>query len=213
MATVVAATAALALASAAPALADHETPTTKAGNVSCEDLGLELLGSKVDPPVSVDNQFYTATVTEVDGEPALLDVVAKPGFVIDAVLVKGSNETNVFVGPDFSHMFSPDAGQSGKPAAISHYEVCGGEEDETPPPPPPPNGTETPTETPTEEPTKEPTPEPTTPVTPKPVPTSVPAGYGDADNGTAGTIGLLAFATALAVGGAALVSRRFLKDN
>ncbi|HEX6232885.1 MAG TPA: hypothetical protein VFZ63_07150, partial [Jiangellaceae bacterium] len=73
--------------------------------------------------------------------------------------------------------------------------------------------TETPTETPTEEPTKEPTEEPTTPVTPKPVPTSVPAGYGDADNGSAGTIGLLAFATALAVGGAALVSRRFLKDN
>ena len=131
MATVVAATTALALAGAAPALADHETPTTEPGNVSCEDLGLELLGSKVDPPVNVDNDFYTATVYEdEEGEVALLDVVAKPGFAIDAVLVKGSSETNVFVGPDFTHMFAPEAGGSGKAAAISHFEVCGGEEDD-----------------------------------------------------------------------------------
>ena len=76
--------------------------------------------------------------------------------------------------------------------------------------------TQTPTPTPTPTPTLTPTPTPTPTEdgeTPKPVPTEVPAGYGQADNGSAGTMGLIAFATALAIGGAALVSRRFLKDN
>jgi hypothetical protein len=41
----------------------------------------------------------------------------------------------------------------------------------------------------------------------------VPAGYGDADNGSASTTGLLAFVAALAIGGAAFFTRRFLKDN
>ena len=79
-------------------------------------------------------------------------------------------------------------------------------------PTPTPTGTETPKPTPTE--TETPTPTPTADgESPQPVPTSVPAGYGQADNGSASTIGLLAFVTALAVGGAALVTRRFLKDN
>jgi len=79
-------------------------------------------------------------------------------------------------------------------------------------PTPTPTDTETPTPTPT--PTKDgETPKPDDKETPKPVPTSVPAGYGQADNGSAGTMGLIAFATALAIGGAALVTRRFLKDN
>ncbi|HEX5996078.1 MAG TPA: hypothetical protein VFY84_13140, partial [Jiangellales bacterium] len=78
-------------------------------------------------------------------------------------------------------------------------------------PTPTPTDTETPTPTPT--PTKDgETPGPDDEETPKPVPTSVPAGF-EADNGSASTIGLIAFLTALAVGGAALVTRRFLKDN
>ena len=102
---------------------------------------------------------------------------------ITAVIVKAGNSAFVYTLPPFDHLTGPDNKE------ISHIEACTG-------------GTPTPPET---------TP-PTTPVTPKPVPTSVPAGF-EADNGSAGTMGLIAFATALAIGGAALVTRRFLKDN
>jgi hypothetical protein len=120
----------------------------------------------------------------------------------------------VFFEPPFHDLYAPN-NASGMPADISHYEICGVEKDETPPPTTPPGteppGTEPPgTEPPSTEPPKE---EPDDEETPKPVPTSVPAGYGDADNGSASTTGLLAFVAALAIGGAAFFTRRFLKDN
>jgi hypothetical protein len=212
MATVVAATTALALAGAAPAFADHvaySDPHVFDGNLTCTDFGLTAPPAatgwdstgKVDPPVDVDNQFVTATLSD-DGTE--LTVVAKDGFVITAVLVKGGTGgggTAYFHAP-FDNMTASATAQE-----ISHYNICGeldGDETETPTPTP--TDTETPTPTPTPTPTKD-------GETPKPVPTSVPAGYGQADNGSASTIGLLAFLTALAVGGAALVTRRFLKDN
>ena len=217
MATVVAATTALALASAAPALADHveyDDPHKFDGNLSCTDFGLTAPPAatgwdstgKVDPPADVDNQFVTATLSD-DGTE--LTVVAKDGFVVTAVLVKGGKGGG---GTAYFHAPFEDMTTSATAQEISHYNICGEVEEvpTTPPPTTPPPTTPPVTEPPTEEPTTPPTEEPTTP---KPVPTSVPAGYGQADNGSASTIGLLAFVTALAVGGAALVTRRFLKDN
>ena len=223
MATVVAATTALALAGAAPALADHveyDDPHKFDGNLSCTDFGLTAPPAatgwdstgKVDPPADVDNQFVTATLSD-DGTE--LTVVAKDGFVITAVLVKGGTGgggTAYFHAP-FEDM-TANVNPQGEPQEISHYNICGeldGDETETPKP----DETETPKpdETETPKPDDKETPKPDDKETPKPVPTSVPAGYGDADNGSASTTGLLAFVAALAVGGAAFFTRRFLKDN
>ncbi|HEY9377751.1 MAG TPA: LPXTG cell wall anchor domain-containing protein [Jiangellaceae bacterium] len=128
------------------------------GNVTCEDLGLEALFPKVDPPKDVDNEFVTANVYR-DGKK--LDVTAKDGFVVKAVIVKGGDASNVYDQPPFVGMHAPL--KNDKKPEISHYEVCGCPEK---------------TETPTDEPTK-PTEEPTTPTkeptTPVVTPT-VPAG-------------------------------------
>jgi hypothetical protein len=206
MATVVAATTALALASAAPALAEHEVPELLPGNPDCEDVAEEF---DIEGLVSLEKVEDVPDGTQtVDVDPA-----DYPGFDI-LVIVKGGDNAHVFFEPPFHDLYAPN-NASGMPADISHYEICGVEKDEPTSPPPTTEPPTTPpvTEPPTEEPTEPPTEEPTTPETPKPVPTSVPAGYGQADNGSASTIGLLAFVTALAVGGAALVTRRFLKDN
>jgi hypothetical protein len=131
------------------------------------------------------------------------------------VIVKGGPNANFYdYRPDGEdadkNLHAPVNPGSGDFYGLSHISFCVTEApDETPPPttPPPTNGeTPPPTTPPTTPPTED-------GETPKPVPTSVPAGYGQADNGSASTIGLLAFLTALAVGGAALVTRRFLKDN
>ena len=222
MATVVAATTALALAGAAPALAEHvdfddpyEFDDNHAGTCAAFGLtpppaatGWDETG-KVDPPVNVDNAFVTATVSGDDGEgaPTHLEVVAKDGFVITAVLVKGGEGgggTAYFHAP-FEDMTANV--KDGKPQGISHYVICGEiEEEETTPPPPPPDGNGDDDDDNGDNGDDKETPKPT-------VPTEVPAGYGDADNGSASTIGLLAFLTAMAIGGGALVTRRFVKDN
>jgi hypothetical protein len=208
MATVVAATTALALAGAAPALADHEVPELLTGNPDCEDVaeefGIEGLVS-LDKVEDEDIPDGTQTV-DVDPDDY-------PDYDI-LVIVKGGPNAHVFFEPPFHDLYAPD-NDGGQQADISHYEICGVEKDETPPPTTPPGteppGTEPPgTEPPSTEPPKE---EPDDEETPKPVPTSVPAGYGDADNGSASTTGLLAFVAALAIGGAAFFTRRFLKDN
>jgi hypothetical protein len=149
-------------------------------------------------------------VRDTDDGP-VFDFTFTGDFVAAAVIVKGGDNANLYdYRPDGEDadtgLHAPVNPGSGDFYGLSHISFCVTEApDETPPPttPPPTNGE---------------TPPPTTPPTedgetPKPVPTSVPAGYGQADNGSASTIGLLAFLTALAVGGAALVTRRFLKDN
>ncbi|HSJ60351.1 MAG TPA: hypothetical protein VK895_03905 [Jiangellaceae bacterium] len=205
MATVVAATTALALAGAAPALADHEVPELLTGNPDCEDVAEEF---GIEGLVSLEKFDDVPDGTKtVDVDPA-----DYPGYDI-LVIVKGGPNAHVFFEPPFHDLYAPN-NVGGNQADISHYEICGVEKDETPPPTTPP-GTEPPgTEPPGTEPpsTEPPSEEPDDEETPKPVPTSVPAGF-EADNGSASTIGLLAFVTALAVGGAALVTRRFLKDN
>lgn len=204
LATVVAATTALALAGAVPALADHDEvvdPLLVEDNPTCEDVA--ALFDDLEDVEELD------TIQFNDDQPSsfTVDPADYPGFEI-FVIVKGGPDANVYFS-NFTDMTAPEV-SSGKPADISHITVCGVETDvpTTEPPTTPPTNGETPP----------PTTPPTTPPTedgetPKPVPTEVPAGYGQADNGSAGTMGLIAFATALAIGGAALVSRRFLKDN
>jgi hypothetical protein len=203
MATVVAATTALALAGAAPALAEHEVPELLPGNPDCEDVAEAFDIEGLVSLEKVEDEDIPDGTKTVD-----VDTADYPGYDI-LVIVKGGDNAHVFFEPPFHDLYAPN-NASGMPADISHYEICGVETDETETPTPTPTDTETPTPTPTED---DETPAPDDKETPKPVPTSVPAGYGQADNGSASTIGLLAFLTAMAVGGAALVTRRFLKDN
>jgi hypothetical protein len=216
MATVVAATAALALAGAAPALAEHvdfddpyEFQDNQAG--TCAAFGLTPPPAdddwddtgKVDPPVDIDNDFVEATLSE-DGTE--VTVVAKSGFVITAVIVKGGTGgggTAYFHGPfeDLGANVNPQ----GDPQEISHYVICGEiEEEETTPPPPPPDGNGDDDDDNGDD--KE---------TPKPaVPTDVPAGLGDSGgSNAAGMIGLFAVVAGMAAGIAVLVRRRFVEDN
>lgn len=231
LATVVAATTALALAGAAPALAQTEQPGPPSGNgvqpewvednPDCEDLldATDYLfehktGVPKDETIQLSDDGLSGSVT-VDVHPdATFDFEFTGDFVAAAVIVKGGPNANFYdYRPDGEDadtgLHAPVNPNTSKFYGLSHISFCVTEApDETPPPTTPPTNGETPP----------PTTPPTTPPTedgetPKPVPTEVPAGYGQADNGSAGTMGLIAFATALAIGGAALVSRRFLKDN
>ena len=216
MATVVAATTALALAGAAPALADHDEVTDpyliQGDNPTCEDVAADF--DDLEDVEELDKKEFK------DDQPSkwTVDPADYPGYDI-FVIVKGGNAANVYFS-NFTDMVAPN-NASGKPADISHVTVCGVKttETETPKPDetetPKPDETETPKpdETETPKPDDKETPKPDDKETPKPVPTSVPAGYGEADNGSASTTGLLAFVAALAVGGAAFFTRRFLKDN
>ena len=228
MATVVAATTALALAGAAPALADHveytEDPTlftnefNEGGVVTCEDLGLETLLDKVEDPdegtIETDEVIATVTNDEED-EATFLDVDAKDGFEITAVIVKGSNSSLVYFHGPFEGLTAPDE------KGISHFVVCGGpkedddddngkddddngkddddngKDDDDNGKDDDDNGKDDDKET------------------PKPaVPTDVPAGLGDSGgSNVAGTVGLLAVAAGMAAGIAVLVRRRFVEDN
>ena len=223
MATVVAATTALALGAAAPALATELDPIPWTGQGANEDGTCESFENdddKVDVPAGKQAWHFILTG---QGDPE--------GATMDADFDDGTSVTGVsptFVAGPVAHFYAitdlgakiisatayPAGEQGANPQFVVSHCVEGEKPPETTPPvTTPPVTTPPATEPPTEKPDDKETPKPDDKETPKPVPTSVPAGYGDADNGSAGTIGLLAFATALAVGGAALVSRRFLKDN
>jgi len=120
------------------ASADHDDPLLivkdddhPGGNATCEEFGLVPLFPKVEGAVSVNNAFVSATVSE-DGKT--IDVVAKDGFVVTAVIVKGSDASHVYFVAPFHDMTAPPL----KPGTdrfpgISHYIVCGFEGDETTP--------------------------------------------------------------------------------
>jgi hypothetical protein len=203
-------TTALAVGLALPAIAQSE-PELFEGNVTCVELEEEgfiegLIESiKIDPAADEDNEFFTADL-HGDGTGTLLDVVAKDGFTILAVIIKGGPDSNVYFSPPFTDLHAPEV--PGGIPEISHYEVCiGEEEEETTPPTSPPTSPPT-TETPT------PTIQPTTPVeTPAPVPTEVPAGSTDGGSSSAGLFGLVLAGGAAAAGVALVVRRRFLHDS
>jgi hypothetical protein len=185
---------------AVPAHANHEVPELVKDNPTCADIGLVALFPKVEPPVDVVNEFVTADVS-ADGK--FLDVEAKDGFVITAVIVKAGPDANVYDQAPFHDMHAPLVGQDSNIPTISHYEICGEEGEETTPPTTPPT-TDTPP----------PTMVPTTPVdTPAPVPTEVPAGTNTGGSDSLGLWGLIAGTCAAVAGAAVVVRRRFLHDS
>ena len=208
MATVVAATTALALAGAAPALAEHETPLVVSGNPDCE-AAVEALEELADFD-SPDLQSFGKVEFEDGDQPTTVDLADIEdefddftGFDI-FVIVKGGREgANVYFMPPFHDLMTP-TGQD-----ISHIEVCGvpeedddngddnGKDDDDNGKDDDDNGKDDDKET------------------PKPaVPTDVPAGLGDSGgSNVAGTVGLLAVAAGMAAGIAVLVRRRFAEDN
>ena len=218
MATVVAATTALALAGAAPALADHETPLVVSGNPDCEAAveALEELADFDSPDlqsfgkVEFDDGDQPTTVDLADIEDEFDDFT---GFDIFVIVKGGKEGANVYFMPPFHDLMTP-TGQD-----ISHVEVCGvpeedddngdngdngddngddnGKDDDD-------NGKDDDDNGKDDD-----------KVTPKPaVPTSVPAGLGDSGSSSiAGTVGLLAVAAGMAAGIAVLVRRRFVEDN
>ena len=219
MATVVAATTALALAGAAPALADHESVVDPLliddnENPTCTDVA--ALFDDLLNVVELDKEeFESDQPSEITIDPAEYDSEI---FVI----VKGGPRANVYFS-DFTGMVAPD-NESGGPADISHVTVCGfeteddddngngdngngdngngdngngdnGNGDD--------NGDDNGKDDDVDD--KE---------TPKAeVPTEVPAGLGDTGSNTAGMIGLFAVVAGMAAGIAVLVRRRFVEDN
>jgi hypothetical protein len=115
---------------ASPASAAHVTPTTIAGNPSCEG------GTKIEP---VADGTYA-----VPGGSITIDVTDKSfdfttsGVTVFQVIVKGGPNANLY---DYASLggVTSDTGLSaplhgGKPAGLSH--LCFFTDDEKPPPPP-----------------------------------------------------------------------------
>jgi LPXTG-motif cell wall-anchored protein len=112
-------------------------------NPTCADLGFVAPPAAegwdetglVDPPVSIDNEFVTATVSDLDesGQPFVLDVEAKSGFVISAVIVSGADSVTKFDEEPFTQLEAP-ATADGERSAISDYTICGSTSDEPTPP-------------------------------------------------------------------------------
>ncbi|HEY7224561.1 MAG TPA: hypothetical protein VH561_13370 [Micromonosporaceae bacterium] len=150
-----------ALADSDPPAATTYTPTPSVapGNVnSCDDLGLATLIAKVDPPVDTPDGGDGNSV-DVSSDKKSLTVTVGAGFTVDAIVVKGGQDTDVyfgpFVGPALVTGLVPPINGGDQDPTISHYIICGGG---TPPP------TTTTTEPPTTEPptTEPPTTEPPT---------------------------------------------------
>ncbi len=118
----------LALGGTSAALhATHVEPVVVDGNPTCTDLGYDF-GTKVDPPTpgtyAID-AFSSITWTSADG----VDFDWTSTLGMDAVIVKGGSEANVYAYDPPAESFgdtglhSPE-NSSGHPAAISHLEFC-----------------------------------------------------------------------------------------
>jgi hypothetical protein len=193
-------TTALAVGLALPAFGTE--PENPGGNITCEDLESEGLiegvieSIKVDSPSDEVNQFFAA---DVHTDNTLLDVFVAEGYVILAVIVKGGDDSSVYLEEPFVDLSAPEVGQGNTPE-ISHYEVCIGKEkdDED-------NGDKDNGDKDEEEPAK--------PTTPAPVPTEVPAGASDGSGGSPALLGLALAGTAAVAGAAVVARRRFLHDS
>ncbi|WP_112284326.1 hypothetical protein [Prauserella muralis] len=120
-----------------PPVAGDSKATAYSGNATeCDDLGV----GGGDELSKEDLTF--ATRNNDDGEPTYLDITAvDAGVTVTAIVIKGSNAYNVYVPgekgmaeapphPTWLDLHSP-LNSSGKPAAISHWFVCGEKDDET----------------------------------------------------------------------------------
>jgi hypothetical protein len=222
MATSVAAAITLVLSASLPALANHAEPdATLDGNVkSCVGIVDGAYWEKsADVPHKIQHSWWTVTISS---DKTSLDVkLTSDGISANAqlaVLVKGGNETNLFLGEpgeDLLGIVAP-VNSSGEHPAISDYTIC--KVKRTTPPTEEPPTEEPPTEEPPTEapPTEtppgdegEPTPTltPTASKAPVPVPTSVPAGMTGPGNGFAFTI-LGGLVIAILAAGAAVLGRR-----
>ena len=224
MATSVAAAITLVLSASLPALANHAEPdATLDGNVkSCVGIVDGAYWEKsADVPHKIWHSWWTVTISS---DKRSLDVkLTADGISANAqlaVLVKGGNNTNLFLGEpgeDLLGLFAPV--RSGQHPEISNYTIC--KVKRTTPPTEEPPTEEPPTEEPpTEEPPTqgppteappgdgaEPTPTPTASKTPVPVPTSVPAGMSGPGTGFALPI-LGGLVIAILAAGAAVLGRR-----
>lgn len=121
---------------------DLPDPILVVGNATdCDDVdpeGDEDLLTSGGGPNNATGPAGSGTI--VDGDE--LDVSIEAGFSVTAIVVKGSNEYNLYLfdpavaGPaDFEGLVAPIAGGSGDPANISHWFVCGEKTTTTTPPP------------------------------------------------------------------------------
>jgi hypothetical protein len=225
MATSVAAAITLVLSASLPALANHAEPdATLDGDVnSCAGIveGVYWEDS-ADVPDLIGHPWW---IVAISADYKWLDVTLTPQAVDAdaqiAVLVKGGDNTNVFLGEpgeSLTALFAP-VNASGDHADISSYTICKVKAGAIVPPPhdeePPPGGGEDETppdddETPPDdgEGGGEPTPTPTPSKTPVAIPTSIPAGT--ADSGPWFETPLVAvIVIAVLAAGAAVLGRRF----
>ena len=224
MATSVAAAITLVLSASLPALANHAEPdATLDGNVkSCVDIvdGADWEKS-ADVPELIEHSWWTVAIS---ADNKWLDVTFTPQAVDAnaqvAVLVKGGDKTNVFLGEpgaSLTALFAP-VNASGDHADISNYTICkvkGGvivpPDDEEPPPDggeeTPPDDEETPPDDDEGEGGGESTPTPTASKTPVAVPTSIPAGASGSGLWFETPLGAVIVIAVLAAG-AAVLGRR-----
>ena len=224
MATSVAAAITLVLSASLPALANHAEPdATLDGNVkSCVGIVDGAYWEKsADVPELIEHSWWTVAIS---ADNKWLDVTLTPQAVEAnaqvAVLVKGGDKTNVFLGEpgaSLTALFSVNA--SGDHADISNYTICkvkGGAivppDDEEPPPDggeveTPPDDEETPPDDDEGEGGGESTPTPTSSKTPVAVPTSIPAGTAVSSPRFETPLGAMVVIAVLAAG-AAVLGRR-----
>ena len=222
MATAVAAAITLVLSTSLLAMANHAEPdATLDGDVkSCVGIveGVYWEDS-ADVPDSIAHPWWTVAISAGNRS---LDVTLTPQGVAAnaqlAVLVKGGDKTNVFLGEpgeSLTGLFAP-VNASGDHADISNYTICKVKDGVIVPPPeeeepPPDDEVETPPEdeeTPPDEGKGggEPTPTPTASKTPVAVPTSIPAGAAGSDAVSTPLTAVMVIAVLAA--GAALLGRR-----
>jgi len=224
MATSVAAAITLVLSASLPALANHAEPdATLDGNVkSCAGIVDGAYWEKsADVPELIEHSWWTVAIS---ADNKWLDVTLTPQAVEAnaqvAVLVKGGDKTNVFLGEpgaSLTALFSVNA--SGDHADISNYTICkvkGGAivppDDEEPPPDDgevetPPDDEEPPPDDGEGEGGGESTPTPSPSQTPVAVPTSIPAGTGGSGPWFETPLGAVIVIATLAAG-AAVLGRR-----
>jgi hypothetical protein len=124
---------------------DDRATCVEGNATTCEQAGITasniLFGNGAN-----DNSDANVSGDVSGSDPQVLNVtVLNPEVVIRGIVVKGSNEFNVY-SSIVSDMHAPIAGGSGKPAGISHWFVC--YDLEAPPPTTAPPTTAPPTTTP-----------------------------------------------------------------